>query len=79
MWCMGGDEEDGAPSSRDEYEYIISERNRIKFDRMHSTMRDLKFDRLADEEECGLNSTTYSLGDSSATLSLLPKTSTDCR
>lgn len=80
MWCMGGDEDDGAPSARDEYDYIIAERNRIKFDRMHSTMRDLKFDGLADDEECGLNSTTYSLGGSSnVTLSLLPKTTTDCR
>lgn len=49
MWVMCGGNEETGPSSQDEFEFIISERNRIKFDRMHSTMKELKFDRLAED------------------------------
>lgn len=63
MWCMCGGDNEGGPSSSEEYDFIISERNRIKFDRMHNTMKELKFDRLAEDEELGSNSTTYSLDD----------------
>ena len=69
----GGDTETG-PSSRDELEFIMSERNRIKFEKMHNTMKELKFDRCADDEEVG-NTATYSLDDS-AVSPLLSRSST---
>jgi hypothetical protein len=72
MWVMCGGDGESGPSSRDEFDFIISERNRIKFDRMHNTMKELKFDRLAEDEETGSNSTKYSLDDT-ATHSLLGK------
>lgn len=74
MWCMSGGDSETGPSSRDEYEFIMSERNRIKFEKMHNTMKELKFDRCADDEEVG-NTATYSLDDSAAS-PLLSRSST---
>lgn len=48
-WIINGSDEDG-PTQSDEIEFILEERNRIKFARLSNYMQDLKFDRCQDEE-----------------------------
>lgn len=69
MWVMAGTED--GPSTRDELDFIMEQRNTLKMQLMHSTMKDLKFDMQADLETCSNSSSNYSLDDSSLAQGLL--------
>ncbi len=64
FWLMCSD--DDGPTNRDEIEFIRQERNRVKMNKMHSLVKELKFEScLSEDDECP---TRYKLDDSSESL-----------
>ena len=62
FWLMSGSEDDG-PTTREELEFLLSERNRVRLQFMNDAMKALKFDKCDEEmaQDTSNQNSSYSL------------------